>query len=393
MKYLLLLSTLLILLSCSKSEVKENPNLSYTILKSIEIPIAADVQYAHSQIQLVDEDKFVGLDQNFRKLDFFSLKENKFLYATEFKNEGPDQIYPVSSFFYHNKDSIFLFSLDASAFQIINQDGQVMKIIRMDENQYPSNISDNIVGSDKLFFPISITEMGMIHIPFYYCSDNKELIVNTIPNTELEGFNDRQSFYSAPITSNFDLQQLEFNKFSGRWPKIYDQKNTPNNPFNNFCFNKVNQDIIINFYNAADIYSLKGDKFFTVKSNNEKGDFTLFDIDSKRDYSVDEEMESFDHDEGYVNIIFDSYENLYYRIFKEGTHQKRDSTNKMEANWSLIAFNLNFEVVGEVEFPAAQYNFFQIVPTPEGLLISKESEWTKNNKENIYEFDLVKINF
>lgn len=393
MKNLLLLTIFLLLLACSNSEEKENPNLNYTILKSIDIPIEEDVQYNHSQIQLMDEDKFVALDQNFSKLDFFSLENNEFLYSTQFESDGPNQIYPVSSFYYHNKDSIFLFSLDASSFQLINQEAEVMDLFRMNDNQYPSTISENIIGSNNLFFPISIIEMGMIHIPFFYNSDTREIIVSTVPDTNLEGFNDRQSFYSAPIISSFDIKSLEFNNFYGRWPKVYDQKNTPNNPFNNFCFNSDSQDILINFYNSADIYSHKADEFFNVKSNNEKEDFTLFDIEGNRDYTTEEEMEAFDNDEGYVNLIYDQYQNMYYRIFKGSAHHNEDNTNKMEANWSLIAFTTEFEVLGEVEFPAAVYNFFQIVPTPKGLLISKESEWRKNNKENKYEFDLVKISF
>lgn len=73
MKNQLLLTTLLFL-ACSNSEEKENPTLNYTILKSFDIPIDEDMQYAHSQILLVDNGLFVGLDQNFSKLDFFNFK-------------------------------------------------------------------------------------------------------------------------------------------------------------------------------------------------------------------------------------------------------------------------------------------------------------------------------
>ena len=258
MKYRLILLTIFLFLGCTSTEEKANPTLTYTILKSIEIPIEADVQYAHSQIQLVNENEFIGLDQNFSKLDVFSLKDGRFIKSIHFEQDGPNRIYPVSSFYYHNKDSIFLFSLAASSFQLINDGAEVLSLFRMDDNKYPSEISDTIIGADNRFYPISITQNEEWNLPFVYNSEKGELIVNTLPETYLEGFNDRQSFYSAPIISNFDLSSLEFTKFSGRWPKaIYHKKMAPNNPFTDFSFNADSQEILINFYNADKIYSVQ----------------------------------------------------------------------------------------------------------------------------------------
>lgn len=393
MKFRALLLIPFILSSCSKFKENENPDLSYTILKSIEIPIVPNVQYEHSQIQIVDGNKFVGLDRNFSKLDFFSLQENKFLFSTQFESDGPNRIYPVGSFYYHNVDSIFLFSLDASSFQLINQEGEVMNSFRMIDNQYPSKLSTDIKGNDGQFFPFSITQNGEFYIPFLYNNTNKELIVNTVPNSYLEGFNDRKTFYSAPIISNFDLETLEFKQFLGRWPKKYDQKNAPNNPFNNFCLNNNSNDVLVNFYNSSKIFSVDEGEFFKVESNRAKEDVTFFDIENKKEYSTEEELYAFNNDEGYVNIIYDRYKNMYYRIFKHSTYQNEGNVHKMEANWSLIVFTPKFKVLGEVEFPASVYNFLQILPTQEGLLISKENAWSKKNNEEKYEFDLVKIDF
>lgn len=394
MKFRILILILFILSSCSKFKENENPGLSYTVLNSVKIPIAPDVQYEHSQIQMVGGNKFVGLDRNFRKLDFFSLEKNKFLSSTKFKNDGPNWIYPVSSFYYHNKDSIFLFSLDASAFQLINQKGQVKNSIRIDDNQYPPNISEDIIGTDNQFFPISITQNDGLFIPFFYDSKNEEMIFNIVANSYLDGFNDRQTFYSAPIVSNFDLRTLEFKNFLGKWPKEkYNQQMTPNNVFTGFCLNTNNHDRLINFYNADKIYSVNENKFFNVESNHVKNDITLFDIENQKEYSTEEELDALNDDEAYVNLIYDPFENLYYRIFKYSTHGSVGSVHKMEANWSLIAFTPKFKVLGEVEFPASVYNFLQILPTEKGLLISKENAWSKENNEQKYEFDLVKIDF
>ena len=92
-------------------------------------------------------------------------------------------------------------------------------------------------------------------------------------------------------------------------------------------------------------------------------------------------------------MIYDQFEDKYYRIFKHSTHNQEENIHKMEAEWSLIAFTPGFEVLGEVKFPASNYNFLQILPTKEGILISKESTFSKHNNEEKYEFDLVTINF
>jgi hypothetical protein len=63
----------------------------------------------------------------------------------------------------------------------------------------------------------------------------------------------------------------------------------------------------------------------------------------------------------------------------------------MESAWSIIVFNEQFNILGEVLMPEKVYNYLQILPTSKGLLISKENPYSPTNKEEVYEFDLIEI--
>lgn len=377
---------------CSCNELEhQNESLDYRILKKYEIDLSSRNQYIHSQLQFLDSCTIVALDRNFRKLDIISICDERFEKSILLQDDGSDKVYPVSSFFYHSVDSIFLFSLDALTVQLIDTSSHVSKEWRLQNLVFPDKVFEQVVGSNGIFYPFSLTQNGMFHLPFNFDQSKNCLIFNITPQSEFIDFKDRKTFYSSPLVGTYSLENSSFISFTGAWPEIYKADETPNNPFNNLAFDDKHN-FLVNFYNSDKVFSSEKNDFYRISSNYFDERYTLFSIDSEADYTTEQELNAFHKDEGYVNLVFDPFKRLYYRIAKHSNDNlEKENSHRMEAEWSIIVFNENLEVLGEVLMPKKTYNFLQILPTKSGLLVSKENIYSPTNNEEKYEFDLIEI--
>jgi hypothetical protein len=392
LKNTLWLVFIIVTVSCSKKKEVKHLSLDFRILQSIEIPMMKKNQYSHSQIQLIDSCTFVGLDRDFQKLDIYSKCEKRLLRSINFEGEGPNRIYPTSSFHYISNDSIFLYSSDASTFQLIDSDAQVLNEWRVFDNKYPNSISDSIIGGNGSYYPFSYTQNGIFYFPFLHDDKEGDLIVQIHPESNLSGFGDMKTQYSAPILASLNLAKRDFEQFQGSWPDNFLKEKAPYNPFIHLSLNHDGSNVLISYFNSDLIFSTKEDKFFEIPSKFFDNNYTLFSITESADYTTEEELDAYHNDEGYVNLVYDTYKKLYYRIAKHANKKSGDeSTHRMESEWSIIVFNEQFEIVGEVLMPRKKYNYLQILPTSKGLLISKENPYSPSNKEEVYEFDLIEI--
>lgn len=381
-----------LLIACSSKQEVNNKRLDYTIKKEYRIPLSGDEQYEHTQLQMIDSGTIIALDQQFQRLDILSLSEKKLVKSIPFAKDGPNQIYPTQAIYFHNKDSIFLYSLDASAFQLINLNAEVLDSWILNDNTYPDSISASLkeVGVNS-FSPVAITQSDFLYFPFSYDSKRQSLLFNVLPNTNAEGFNDRDLIYSLPPIAIYNIKDRKYKQFMGKWPDSYQREMAPNNPFIHFYWNKALDELLVNFQNDPSIYWAHADDFYTIGSNYFKANHTQFDIKHGVAYTTEEELEALHVDEAYINLIFNPSKNHYYRIAKHVNLSTADA-KRLEAPWSIIVFNKQFEVLGEVLMPKAMYNYLHILPTPEGLLISKENPYSSTNKEEEYAFDLIEIN-
>jgi hypothetical protein len=383
---------IIICTACTDKSSVNHKSLNFQVVKTLKIPLKNNNQYIHSQVQLIDSCTILGLDRNFHKLDVFSICENKFLRSIEFEKEGPNRIYPISSFYYHSNDSIFLYSSDASTFQLIDSEAYVLNEWRLFDSKYPKSISDSIIGGNGSSYPFSYTQNSIFHFPFLYDESRGNLIIQIMPVSELAGFGDRKTIFSAPILGRVNLNKGTFEHIRGRWPENYLEEKAPNNPFVHLSLSHDSSNVLLTYFNSDVIFSTKDNKFFEIPSNYFDDRYTLFSINENADYATEEELDAYHNDEGYVNLVHDSYSGLYYRIAKHANEKNENkSMHRMESAWSIIVFNEQFKILGEVLMPEKVYNYLQILPTSNGLLISKENPYSPTNKEEVYEFDLVEI--
>jgi hypothetical protein len=201
-----------------------------------------------------------------------------------------------------------------------------------------------------------------------------------------------KTVYNAPILARVNLNNGTFEKFQGSWPNNYLGDNAPYNPFIHLSLNRDSSNVFLTYFNSHLIFSTKDDRFFEIPSKYFDDRYTLFSINENADYTTEEELDAYHNDEGYVNLVHDSYNRLYYRIAKHANEKNENkSMHRMESAWSIIVFNEQFNILGEVLMPEKVYNYLQILPTSKGLLISKENPYSPTNKEEVYEFDLIEI--
>jgi len=214
-----------------------------------------------------------------------------------------------------------------------------------------------------------------------------------MPSSDFSGTKSLQTFYSSPIILNLSENTNEPYSYFGKWPDDYNSAEYPNNPINNFTVTE--DDIVISFYNNENVYSSRNDAFFLAKSNfSSKKGVTTFESNSLNS-NPELEFKVFHLDEGYLDILYDPFQKLYYRVFKKEQHSVSESSetnpHKLEAEWSLLILDLDFKVKGEVLFPAKVYNYMNIIPTKTGLMISKENIYAKTYDENTLNFDIIKF--
>ncbi len=381
-----------IITSCNYRGEVDHKLINFKVVKNVEIPLNARIQYNHSQIQSIDSCTIIGLDRKFQKLDIYTICEEKLLSSINFDDEGPNRIYPINSFYYLSKDSIFLYSSDASTFQLIDSTAQVLNEWRLFDNKYVEPLSDTIIGGNGKYYPFSHTQNGLFNFPFLYDRINGNPIIQVMPASELAGFGNRKTIYNAPILARVNLNSGSFEDFQGRWPKNYLEEKAPSNPFVHLSQSHDSSNVLLTYFNSDLIFSTKNDKFLEMPSKYFDDRYTLFSINENADYTTEEELDAYHNDEGYVNLVYNPYRGLYYRIAKHANEQTdAERLHRMESAWSIIVFNEQFEILGEALMPEKTYNFLQILPAARGLLISKENSYSPTNKEEIYEFDLIEM--
>lgn len=312
----------------------------------------------------------------------------------------------TSTFFYFIGSSkrnfyLFLGRTDKSEIQSI-------KITNLNDFDFDCNRLPVIKSFDSIYF-ISNSNMILVNnngvvIKKYklaFCHDdaNDSFIVNSSFDSPVIAFGNKfvgiktylhtnsmgnmllSTFFKKPyVVFHISGDSCVFDYDFGRYPLIYQQKFYydiyPFITLKEMDQFLVSYGIIDSLYEYDD---LKLNKTASVKSASP----TLcneFCKDSLVNYSyIDKYLFT---EFRYLQTVYDTYNNLYYRIVKHNS----DDNNEF-CNWSLMIFNDSFQIVDEIKFDPGQYSYESIIPTQSGLLISKR----KPNTNNTISYGLFKV--
>ncbi|GAB4278889.1 MAG: hypothetical protein Kow0068_02670 [Marinilabiliales bacterium] len=347
---------LCILVSCRDQQVN-----SYQFKKVNSISLPLDDPYYNipsgAQYAIIDGVETIILYLNNRKLTFYDLKSQKKYHEIKL---GIQELY---SFYYLNKDSIFLFYvnqynendyIDSNQFILLNFYGEIKKrysfkndIIWSRENQplpintavYPSLFGNKfeILKKDKAFF--FLRKMNPYNI------GTEEFLS-----------------YKSPVVSYYDLSKEKLETSKSLWyPYIRKGVYYPSDfPIMNYCVSHNKLPIIRFFYSSKLFeWDYEHDKIkeYTLKSN-------LLDTimpTIKPTLRSDNNIEAM-----YLNISYDPYRKLYFSILMFSPDIYGIGT------WSMIIADENLNYIGEIFRP--EMSAFRPIFTKEHIVEVKPGE-------------------
>lgn len=379
--------------ACQKSDKHiENLNLTFSKVKEISINFRDTELPDLHHIQRIDSCRLVSFNNNHQELIIFNYCDpNQEKKIIKLPQDGPNFLGQVDGVYYINKDSIFLSSDTELTVNLVDSNLSILNSWSFEENYLPN---EYIIKNSSSYYSVIVAFLpGIINYPFEYNSNNKSLFLSILCISNLSGYQEFETVYNSPNILEIPLNHEEERAFYGKWPESYQKNKIPYNPMVNFAIS-IQGNPVINYHYDDYIYDTSTEKFFIAKSNFSNYDFSLF---NKDDLQTNSEMEikAYTLDESYVDIHYDPYENVYYRIFKQvqlDSNIPGEKPLKTDAEWSIIVLDQNFMILGEVKFEKEKYNFLKIIPTKDGILIA-ENRNKNTTKENILYFDLIKINY
>ncbi|WP_157716318.1 DUF4221 family protein [Roseivirga echinicomitans] len=317
-----------------------------------------------------------------RSIKYFDFESGETVKETKLSSYGPEEI-PGEPyyFYYHNKDSVFVFSeFQSSKLFMVNDKGRKIDVFDFESKDgyrftpFPrlTRVSGAIVVHKEHFF-LS-----------FNISEQKERN-RVAPVLKYNMVTREYGFLEAPAAyGNMDLSRIP----KGAQQEFYESR---------LAFNAENNEMVINYPLNQNLYLLRDGKVKEVEAKSESVEgFELLSRDKNR-FEID--------DIGYKKIVFgsaryfgvfyDQNNKLFYRLAKldnvSKTESKYLSNSKkyVPDSYSWMLFDSGLSKKTEVLFSSRE-------ATPEkGVFLSPEGLWVllPNNKgEDIMSIGLLKFN-
>lgn len=377
-----------ILFSCENKTLLKQCNIDHKLINPKKIEeISIDVkglQYKHKKAHSAyydDENWYIGLDQVRNSLDFFDLTNKKYHRSILINNDGSTGSIEVTDFYFHNKDSIILFS-EQGKIQIRDiKDSIINEISLRTETLMEWSQNELTAG------------LGNSEANIFFDSYKNYLFIPSIPPVYYSDDN----YYSAPTILAFDLNKREFVNYGTLVPDdIRNSKVSPTtrNDWYNIVNSSGDGDILVSYFDSQ-FYS-KG------KLNNEDS----LKMICRRSHFYNQEITHIDMNEFNKEREYISKKGIYVRSFYHAKFEKYINSvrhnqeykntegkvnNPYHADFSILVLDENFNALQEFKIPTGKYNFNKVYPHSEGILIMKENPNDENNEEDLLEFSVFAI--
>ncbi|MFC4634537.1 hypothetical protein ACFO3O_11500 [Dokdonia ponticola] len=329
-----------------------------------------------------DSTKFlIGLINLHDKMEILDLKNQSIIKEIYF-SEDPSFIkhdLMIDDFYYHNSDSIFLYSYNSQKIGVINSNGDLTSVISLAEATEKFHSSD--------FMNPSATSRRNI----FFDSKNKNILLRSIPPLN---FYESKAFYNKPFIVSYDTENNEMNHLFG----LFSDPIREGKDFLTFDFQNS---FIVNFETNSYIVSHRRDHSlyeYELYSNN-----LIKKVNSKSNYLENFKLvpRKFDSQiisdvlvkEGnYNNLVFNKYTDEYYRIVVHNQDLINKDTRRVnhpfnDRDFSVIVLDRELVAKGEIVFKDSKFNYFKLIPDEKGLTVF----YRDNDNENIIHFETFQI--
>lgn len=372
--------------------IADHKALSFSIKKSYSIPVDSQ-QYAFDAyfpiVEKEDSTILASYDPVNHEINFFWLEGRKRVATTKLLHDDYNAVEDPYAFFYHNKDSIFISRGGYFSLYLINNKGEKINEWDFTETYLP----DSLMKNNEIHPTYSLGAIDKYGVHFKYQVATKELIahLHVVPKDQDNTF---PYTYRSPVVARFNITTGQLNKVIAPFPDMYLNDRIPHDMF--FPFELFNGKIVLTFPSSHQVLIEDHPQSFACLPSTFMKTDQIKLYDKNNGGTIDEFWQGLTTNPSYSNIVSDPYRNLLYRIVKHDIEYKDANgkvNNSLQATWSLMVIDSDFQVLGEIKFDEVKYNFLHVYALPQGVLISKNNVHSDEFQEDILEFDLLKIEY
>jgi hypothetical protein len=365
-KYFYIIGILLITVFGCEKPSGSSVNLDFKVYKII-IPLNDDNLNSYQTLHAFQEqNKNFLFAYNNRKhsLDYFDLDNFEVVKSLNLDYEGPNGVNQVSSIFYHNKDSIFLF--ERGALHVINSSG-------------------NVFDTFKLYDLFNVSEVGEPACNFYFklnYNPSTKKVLFYLNNPRVHSVGDTPKVGSLDISSR-TVGTLPI------FPTPYYQSIDGRVGFITYLgfYDYFQGKILYNFQYESSLflYDLETQDIQSSSGNNLKTKFVTPLPSSESPEIYDQHALENTH---YLTLIPDKWRGLIYRINWEGISDS-SGAGFTEKKQSISVFDENLNFIQEFPLPDNTYQINNWFVNEKGLYLNKAHPSYQNMSDDHMLFDLI----
>jgi hypothetical protein len=276
--------------------------------------------------------------------------------------------------FVHTRDSIFILLNERNTIYLINSTGKITA--RWFVNSPLKNNNYEYILQD-----IPSMRLHYKDHRIYIQAIRDDIVVNTPEN--------RKIYFNTPPEVILDISSPSFNPVNatGCWPAIYRNGEGYEDFWPARCINNRNE-LVYSFAINDSLFIYKDNKISMIADARSMfpKHVSPYPDDSSTHFAY---LKKYNASESrYKLLLFNPYQDEYYRIFSRGV-QDKDENGEQTASWSCIVLDPAFHRVCEMGFGTADYNYFSILPVPEGVLICR-TRYPEDGR-NVLRFGLFQL--
>ncbi|GIV36476.1 MAG: hypothetical protein KatS3mg032_0855 [Cyclobacteriaceae bacterium] len=386
--YLVLLFFAAGLPGCNRGESTFNCgdviNQAVNLIKShhISIPVPDSLNYdlRHTVVncQVNSGCFYYGLDPLNNSVDIYNLSTNRFITSLRYFNDGRPGSFPITTFYVHNADSIFLFSEELLTLILVNTGNEIK--YKCDLKYALQELEQKHRG---LFLDMADKDMVYLKHGNLICFK----LGNELYSPPASGF------FNTPLIAAFSLRHEKFSGVFGDFPEECSNNPTPLSIGFYLTGTGADSGVLVNFYSLPylmEITPAGESKKICRKSNHlpdkweeYSGDFS--DFRSFQQYLISNGY--------YTKCLTGKNGNLKAVVVK---HAVTSTTfdrpaNAFDAPFSILLCDNN-QVAGEANFESSRYNYYNThLMDEKWLLLDCNNINNPQFREGYLEFDVFEL--
>ena len=339
------------LLAINCSDRKQDKRLSVITIKDFE------TDFNFKNIEFVPGEILKSRSDSGLQLYFQDIKEKKTIPFTLDKNymlKRSDIDLNINEFFFEtffkSDDSIFQLKIGTKSIVLKNRKGDILHTYHLNTTFNPIIFPPaNLKYGNNTFIMGNVSSsigIGLKKDRFMYYRKVKPVLLAQLIDTTL----------LCIAISDFPEKYIATgNAYNDHLPSACIGNKS------NICVS-FGADDNLSLYHDSTLLMRKAVKSIYIDKFNPYPDEKLFDMLYLKNYSAEEPK--------YINVIYDQFENVYYRIVKHRHTNPRGIG--AENTWSVIVTDTELKILGEVKF-SGDYKYDIFIPTPLGIITAKRN--------------------